>query len=160
MKGLKMAARKTITYSQSPHTYTLWQIRQRQNQWDQATTCTAIAQQVYLNQLLVLQQKKKTKKKNTCDVYNNKVPSKQGEILQREGQILLVEEVHDHPDNNTIGAILVQVFWGFEVFTYPSEMVRDMEHTHTQELKMWWNDPAERLFNAIYLINNQKIIQH
>lgn len=52
----------------------------------------------------------------------------------------------------------MQVFWGFEVFTYPSEMVRDMEHTHThtQELKMWWNDPAERLFNEIYLINNQK----
>ena len=107
MKGLKMAARKTITRSQSPHTYTLWQIRQTQNQWDQAPTCTVIAQQVYLNQLLVLQQQKKT----TCDVCNNKVPSKQGEILQREGQILLVEEVHDHPDNNTIGAILVQVFF-------------------------------------------------
>lgn len=105
MKGLNMAARKTITHSQSPHTYTLWQIRQRQNQWDQAPTCTAVAQQVYLNQLLVLQQQK-----NTCDVYNNKVPSKQGEILQKEDQILLVEEVHDHPDNNTIGAILVQDF--------------------------------------------------
>ena len=105
MKGLKMAARKTITHSQSPHTYTLWQIRQRQNQWDQAPTCTAVAQQVYLNQLLVLQQQK-----NTCDVYNNKVPLKQVEILQKEGQILLVEEVHDHPDNNTIGAILVQDF--------------------------------------------------
>ena len=107
MKGLKMAARKTITHSQSPHTYTLWQIRQRQNQWDQAPTCTVIAQQVYLNQLLVLQQQQK----NTCDVYNNKVPSKQGEILQKVGQILLVEEVHDHPDNNTIGAILVQDFF-------------------------------------------------
>ena len=106
MKGLKMAARKTITHSQSPHTYTLWQIRQRQNQWDQAPTCTAVAQQVYLNQLLVLQQQK-----NTCNVYNNKVPSKQGEILRKEGQILLVEEVHDHPDNNTIGAILVQDFF-------------------------------------------------
>lgn len=52
-----------------------------------------------------------TTKKNTCDVYNNKVPSKQGEILQKVGQILLVEEVHDHPDNNTIGAILVQDFF-------------------------------------------------
>ena len=52
-----------------------------------------------------------TTKKNTCDVYNNKVPSKQGGILQKEGQILLVEEVHDHPDNNTIGAILVQDFF-------------------------------------------------
>ena len=83
------------------------QIRQRQNQWDQAPTCTVIAQQVYLNQLLVLQQQKK----NTCDVYNNKVPLKQGEILQKVGQILLVEEVHDHPDNNTIGAILVQDFF-------------------------------------------------
>lgn len=56
------------------------------------------------------------------------------------------------------------MFWGFEVLTYPSEMVRDMDmdthtHTHTHTgLKMWWNDPAERLFNAIYLINNQKII--
>ena len=106
MKGLKMAARKTITHSQSPHTYTLWQIRQTQNQWDQAPTYTVIAQQVYLNQLLVLQQQK-----NTCDVYNNKVPLKQGDILQKEGQILLVEEVHDHPDNNTIGAILVQDFF-------------------------------------------------
>lgn len=54
------------------------------------------------------------------------------------------------------------MFWGFEVLTYPSEMVRDMDmdmDTHTG-LKMWWNDPAERLFNAIYLINNQNIIQH
>ena len=51
----------------------------------------------------------------------------------------------------------MQVFWGFEVLTYPSEMVRDMDmdtHTHTG-LKMWRNDPAERLFNEIYLINNQ-----
>lgn len=106
MKGLKMAARKTITHSQSPHTYTLWQIRQTQNQWDQAPKCTVIAQQVYLNQLLVLQQQK-----NTCDVYNNKVPLKQVEILQKEGQILLVEEVRDHPDNNTKGDILVQDFF-------------------------------------------------
>ena len=112
MKGLKMAARKTITNSQSPHTYTLWQIRQRQNQWDQAPTCKAIAQQVYLKQLLVLQQQK-----NTCDVNNNKVPSKQGEILQKVDQILLVEEVHDHPDNNTIGAILVQDF--FQLHSHP-----------------------------------------
>ena len=112
MKGLKMAARKTITHSQSPHTYTLWQIRQTQNQWDQAPTCTAVAQQVYLNQLLVLQQQK-----NTCDVYNNKVPLKQVEILQKEGQIRLVEEVHDHPDNNTIGAILVQDF--FQLHSHP-----------------------------------------
>ena len=60
------------------------------------------------------------------------------------------------------------MFWGFEVLTYPSEVVMDMDmdmdmdtHTHTHTgLKMWWNDPAERLFNAIYLINNQKIIQH
>ena len=52
-----------------------------------------------------------TKKKNTRDVYNNKVPLKQVEILQKEGQILLVEEVHDHPDNNTIRAILVQDFF-------------------------------------------------
>ena len=58
-----------------------------------------------------------TKKKNTCDVYNNKVPSKQGEILQKVGQILLVEEVHDHPDNNTIGAILVQDF--FQLHSHP-----------------------------------------
>ena len=36
---------------------------------------------------------------------------KQVEILQKEGQILLVEEVHDHPDNNSIGAILVQDFF-------------------------------------------------
>ena len=111
-----MAARKTITHSQSPHTYTLWQITQTQNQWDQAPKCTVIAQQVYLNQLLVLQQQKK----NTCDVYNNKVPSKQGEILQREGQILLVEEVHDHPDNNTIGAILVQDFFQLQSPPLPS----------------------------------------
>ena len=59
-----------------------------------------------------------TTTKNTCDVYNNKVPSKQGEILQKEGQILLVEEVHDHPDNNTIGAILVQDFFS-TLFTPP-----------------------------------------
>ena len=57
------------------------------------------------------------KKKNTCDVFNNKVPSKQGEILQREGQIRLVEEVHDHPDNNTIGAILAQDF--FRLHSHP-----------------------------------------
>ena len=49
--------------------------------------------------------------KNTCDVYNNKVPLKQVEILQKEGQILLVEEVRDHPDNNTKGDILVQDFF-------------------------------------------------
>ena len=116
MKGLNMAARKTITHSQSPHTYTLWQIRQRQNQWDQAPTCTAVAQQVYLNQLLVLQQQK-----NTCDVYNNKVPLKQVEILQKEGQILLVEEVRDHPDNNTKGDILVQDF--FQLHSRPPTTV-------------------------------------
>lgn len=107
MKGLKMAARKNNhSFTITTHIYIATNKTNTESVGPSTNTHSCSSTSLLKSVVSFT-----TKKKNTCDVYNNKVPSKQGEILQREGQILLVEEVHDHPDNNTIGAILVQDFF-------------------------------------------------